>query len=1667
MFKSLLRTLPSLSGNFTIACKLNEIKKDDNENYHTYVRVADLMPLQNNIYKNSIELNLLNGKYEHDIKKYFIKYSNYFYKENFTYDKNNYKILNLDSLYNETNDNRNKDYEFGCKRIYYSRTGYQFAFYAPFYLDDINNLPDYFGIHIKIGNIEKVIKVYLNKDSKINYLKRYLTSYFEGVDNRVIFCLPESLQATYFGIDVKKGGFVQYKDNVFGYLYTNQIMLNNFDKLICQGFERNNLIMKQIIPISFIFNINDLFTEYERSFFTGYKMNIYGYYYKNDLKLDMFDFDIDYFKSFDKFNKYNSKSAKYEYVNGEDGNSLINIMDVGYPALNESKYIKYEFENKISPNYCKFKMMLSSDEDPYITNVNFAYSYLQYPNQKYGYFPTTFKGITPKLVCIDNDIKLPIGNNIESYYVDSTYKANTIITDDINFNKFLKLMQNYTSVWFNIGNVYDIDNLCNDNKLWSDVIFNYTYFKGILYNLNDLYKYDIDKFGVFLDFNVNKISNSDEYIKAKYVYSTSDSSSINTYKFNDSYNMKIYDPLLNVSYYNNFFINNVLNNNYYLHYDKLLVKDIHGKYIKETNYKNENAFIKLNDLYNLISNSEFPALIKQKIYEYLNTEKTLGYLLLEGVHNMNYFEKYNDIYGNEYLRFMLTNSLFNTNDKNPIYEWLYNKLYYSTHISTNKIKVSSNYDKLEYDEDFGGKFIIYLEDNFINLYNIYFILNEIYQNIDDKNAINSEITINKLITYTNFRDLYELKDRYDSNPNNMLNLDELCIILFSKSYIQIKEELQAEGKSDTDINIEINNLIKDAYIKIENKYREEYFNSVFNKFTASIDNSNKYVFNSYNKINGVDVINYFSILSNNNEKDIYVDSYNLNNLIDIYNKENKTNLSLKSCVSKEYYIKFLNKDHIKEYFYKLNKDENGFNELYHDTLINEAYFGLNILSSTYVKERYWIIDNGILETKDVYTTLYNYILKYLLIHDKLESKKILNNIYYSTDENTEKVIKTIYDLLHTDNESIFAFIYNNLSENRNSNNKFELTINSVKIELDLCFRKKVYKLDNTLFKLLYKDNKINNYLYLYITDACQNENKTVWPIVNSTYINIYNKDIEKGNAYKSWELNIDKKLYQENINEYLVPLFSNIYVDDYNENVIYNMIQHNKIHNCKYVLNEDEYYKEINIIETLYNIYKNRNNLIDNLYYSYDKSTNTLDEQIENLIKSNLSILTSTLLNNFTNLSSPYLDASKLLKYLNDYNEDNFEIIKSAILYIIQNKDKINELNDFIVSNNLNDLFNNDYAINNNINIDALSTNELVHHKLNFLYEYAYDKFYELVKMNGITLYSIQDTLSLSLETNCPDNVIYDNDNKIYIYHKNNLTYGFYNLNINIDNTNYSFNILDDYNLNILFNTINGVDILNKSFIQNVFYILYPFLRINIFEEFTKQIKTLSYQNELEILIKYKADGYLTENEKHKYINYIDSLNDKLYSSLIEFDNYKKIKLLRYFNYITPYLKKVSNIIYNVWTLRFMENNNKYNNIKKHNILNIDNINIYKYKPLTIYYESYNKESDPNKKKYQFTNSYLINQIEYKHFNDNIIYNLPEQIILYDENVYEESLIKNIEDDEEYLYNSKINILYNFFKENGLDYTNIKLFLYNKYDSSFFIEKDNNKYRIKYVFNLI
>ena len=48
MFKPLLRTLPSLTGNIKLACEINDYVDEGNNVYSTYISSASLQPLQNN-----------------------------------------------------------------------------------------------------------------------------------------------------------------------------------------------------------------------------------------------------------------------------------------------------------------------------------------------------------------------------------------------------------------------------------------------------------------------------------------------------------------------------------------------------------------------------------------------------------------------------------------------------------------------------------------------------------------------------------------------------------------------------------------------------------------------------------------------------------------------------------------------------------------------------------------------------------------------------------------------------------------------------------------------------------------------------------------------------------------------------------------------------------------------------------------------------------------------------------------------------------------------------------------------------------------------------------------------------------------------------------------------------------------------------------------------------------------------------------------------------------------------------------------------------------------------------------------------------------------------------------------------------------------------------------
>lgn len=1595
MFKSLLRTLPTLSGNFTLACKINEYNQLSSKEYEVNIRDAALIPLQNSMFNKNIGINLAKDQYEHTIKKYFKRYSDVFYKENYSYNKQDFVEYD-DYEINKVNDSRNKDYEFGCKRLYYSQMGYQFMFYAPFYIDDIEDLPDYFIINLQFNDtITKKVKVLINKKNSSNYLRVYLTSYVKQLDNNVIFCLPESKQATYCGIDVKHGGIVKYIDNVFGDLYNNQNTINNFDYTICTGFVRNNLIMKQIIPISFLFNINDLLNYHELKFFEANNIKVSGYYIKNNVKYDFYDFSIDYTNLYHKYLKYDEYSGKYEMNFGYDTNdNKINIMNVSYPSLNESKYVKYRFTNKITPTYCRFKLQQSEDEHPYIVNMSYAFSSMQNPNTKYGEFPTLFKDIFPVSIVKNNNMILPIKSGKETY----------IENNEANFSKYIKLMSNFYSSWYNIFNLND--DIFDNDSYWSDVDNNYSYFKGVLYKLSNetIKRDDIDKFGIFLNVQMDYINNSsvlNDIVIGKYILSQD--------KYNNSISMCDYDsnyigyeygqldinsnlnldtndePLgysvnfgLNSKYYtiqninseyrnkrktdhnsyfkylpsrydiewkSNLYKVNSLSESYLL-YNEKMKKDPYGTFIMNSSeYYKENVYYDFDEVKEIlidILDEQFTLSIEEEYDIY----QIKGYELLDVYNPLNIYEKYYDSNDDVHYSVILNHDKLRNNKSLQSNPW-----YITTQFTTNKTPIVQLYDKLNDNYGYYADFRIFSEKNFISKNDLLCFLSK---KLIDK-------CVWPLIHLTS-DDMFDiLKDATDLTKQNQVDY-----LTYTKYYLKQNNR----------------------FVYMENL---PMLPVIINK----LNDLQLYNFNPYD-YNNVKINNFFTKDNSNNDYNIYVDTYNLNKYIVLYNSENRDNQikyvtssdediqKLNSYIKsfnirdnrankinyyesdsnnyyeyKELYAKLLNKEHIEQYINKLLKPENIFN----DKFASRTH---RLLDELYVKERIWHIDeNSEVSIKDRYITLYEYLLD---IYQK--------NISENVNINTYRNLITLMALYNASNIEDYStendYVLNLLSKNRNSNSKFNFTLDLDNIiELDLFFKKKFIILNDDLCKLLYNERC---YLYLYIKTNTK-EDDNLW--------NIY--DVKDND--NRWDIH--------EITDYIIPLFTSVFILDSDVDLIRSMLYNNKIKNNKLVTTNENFFKEINV------------------------DSYALGLCDDNKLKEALTYLDITIPNDFD------------------------DAVRSALIKTIKETDE----------------------------------------------KYYYETF---IPSLGITLYSIygmnhidfKNVNDLIPNTNCE----YNEETNLNVFDYNGTKYGFYMINLLLDNTNNTFNINNSFDVSSSFMTIDNRHIItgnkitdtnsitdeellmseNKdkykdfSYLKSIFRNIQPFIKFNVFKDFASKNKDIIvFPNESEIYINY-INSRINPDDEYKYTMLKDSDTDVLYSDIIKYSKSRKIKLLRYFDFITPLIEK-KNIIKDVWEHKFIVKKNNIN-IEKFNILCKNELNIYKYSPVHLC-TSYDFV---NQKELSYE---LVNQYEYKHFNDNSFYNLKEEIIINIPDIIEyEDLVSKY---ESYTYTLKIFEEYiNKTLKSKLN-INIILFLFNKYNVNYMSTpyklnstKSKRLYKISYKFNL-
>ena len=785
MFKSLVRTLPTLTGNAKLSLKLNNYVQDkDNSNlFHAYIKTATIDPLQNNIYNHDIKVNLLEGSWEYDISRFYRNYFEKFYDTNYNLIKDDY------IYYDPTVENinyRNKDYEFGCKRNSYFAYGYQFSFFAPIYITDINDLPDYFDLHISIKpNNEKIIRIHFGDDS---YINKYLSKYLKQIDDKVIFILNESKRATYFGIDVEHGGFVNIIDNNINYIFNYQTPLNNFDSIINNGFVKNKLVIRQILPISFDFNIEDILSKIEYKQYSFFKLNkIYGNYIKDYDNLPLYDFDID-----------------YQMMEVNDKNVMSNNT---FYSLQEAFLNIYKYDNKISPKYNKWKLSLSDQYDPYYFNINLNFNdsynkYSQFPRLKNLNDIDMETYLYNSAIDINKMIKEGLTNGTiteddisnESIAYEKYQFKRTIYIDDISDSLKEKLeisqpetIYNYIDIneltsletykknksenisgWFNIINdINDIFSESNEDK-WVKCINNYSYLKGILYDFND---YVINKkinhldyFSIFFLPSYIILNHNNDLFMVKSLFKRSKD---DQYNYNFGINTIPLDNFIYSSSKNNLFSSTNTNT-----------------YLQTNEYIRNSEFDKTKQQYCLVSD-----FIETKFIDINTFINILGFLL---------------------------KSL------------------------EDDVKLNSGF----YSYLIGGKYIIYENGYTITTIYLHDLVKRIYKNLFIYN--NDEISYNNIKDFNSELKKYVLFDQYILinnifNINNIISNDQTTFLNVDgngtgdkSKYIYYKYKFDNVFKNLYDFPLDINNIDENTQIEFYTKKNLININDLFNYIFNSI-----------------------------------------------------------------------------------------------------------------------------------------------------------------------------------------------------------------------------------------------------------------------------------------------------------------------------------------------------------------------------------------------------------------------------------------------------------------------------------------------------------------------------------------------------------------------------------------------------------------------------------------------------------------------------------------------------------------------------------------------------------------------------------------------------------------------------------------------------------------
>ena len=1746
-----------MSGNVKLACTLLDYNKIKEDTFETNIRGAHLLPLSSSLFQKSVTANLLNSSWEYDLKKFYTAYSDTFFDTVFPISVLEMPMLDETQIFK----NRNTDLEYGVKRVSYDKSGCQFACFAPIYIDDPKDIPSYFLLKMEISakraSITKYIKVNIasNAKSNYNYIYKYLNKYLSKIDDNVAYMNNSDHTVTYYGIDSLNGGFTKTVDATVSSLFNIQMPIQMFDNTLSIGFERNRICMRQSIPLCFYFNVQDVLNSVELEKFKFGTVVFSGNYYdSNDEKIDWYDYDWDYDFHSEDILAMNELTGIMSVIPGYEPN----IMDVGFPSFNDTRLTQYQFANKLSISFTRWKLKYSSDEWPYITNMSWAFSNNQDSNYKYREYPSSylqqagFAYINDRLAY---DLIFPLGTDKEKYDKINSRSA----------SKYKAIMDNYCLNWFDIIPDTDIKSKYADIN-WSNVNDGYAYFNSVLYNLNAIYnkmqypdKVDkIDKFAVLLYPNTSEHIYKEDFIKDEIMfvgnaikYSTSESDSTIAVDPN------IFNNILNgVPNYTLYKQNTDMNAD--IKFNQLFVESTDPDY-KGTKYINMhdlgieyhdlNAYAKVKDVFGNSDAEDTLGIYTSANWKYTTPKDSKYDIDRSHTYTFGNTEFFNNGYDPKTPKSILKDISFITRKKEFI-KTLY-KLFTGESLSDDN--VPSN-----------------ITEDFINIFN-----NKIKETFGDDKGFNfynsSTVTIEK--QFESIIDAFVCASFKDSTGNIYLPEEIFNSNLGFKAYEQLNTY---KGSLITGNGSEINQSLVDYSVnaQYEIKSKEKSYEIVERTFGDQNTDlnyyRNLYTFNSPLYINASSNIFIPEILgkkplsvrenTSNGQIELVIDPVVIPNseeitatysnmlylyewfintedysidYISMYDDMNRIhNLLEGDNKTKVKYI--LDRDILNNYSMTDYSIYNTSELVKNDpNLTKSLFFNMELIfATTYniIKEKILDALNQKLDRTDKgvqHTNLYIYnpVLNYnnkevgknvmikkglrydectddVIYADEFNEYDIDDDVLYVHPYNMHNLLKLIYPGGITDRGSFIGKIKTSTLFGKVVDMEYLKRMASVSASgKPEDFAKVSIPFDRTFYE---------QYKVFTLDD---NGNMTV----RFMYVDF--KDIMKQSKEENINDSTALQRYIEQLNVYDDPekgAFCREMTFDVNGNKLYKKVYFNIVEKTEYIKVDENIWKLANVDnkEQFINLLNESNdNYIDLFIYrpikdiefdekyyntlstSYIETTLTSEGDIDTKktyydqiiiddkklsdIKDNLII--GGKLNN--EKYKAYLD--NLIEYsgidgstlLEDTDTMLYPCFNSAF---IQDREEtvfyknycLNNISDVVVYNNDNKI-KNYYRYNENNAALFISVTDDQYKELNEWFNNIGGdlKVYKKLHENASVLYHIDEIH----DTNQYNNQYADFN--MNIFKENGLTYGYYIIEVDVNNTADLFDIrglmdTDENSSNVIeidqiqnlkyITYINGIDIttdIGKKYLQTIFKQLCPFLYVNILG-ITSQIQTMMSPTAFNLTTTYASKQTNSANgSDERTLTY----NKQTITSA------KKQILQRYTNAIVPYIKKC-NIINNQYNYKFKDMNVSLIDTGKFNSIGDTVI----YKSIKVInekssYNIYGFTDEPNK--YSYNNViYTYTPIEHKDYNRSEMINLPVSISIKADRPYAYHELMDAESDAACInvFKDYVSSIREFTNDDQI------LFLYNKYGVSFKtsaigVSFDNTEkiYTLEYKFNLL